>query len=625
MSRRPLRLAAAMLVTLLVLGSPVPAAADHPAAMPGAGDPAAMPDLPQAAPRHALAMHGTPLYPPGFDHLAYANPQAPKGGMLSRAVLGTYDSLNPFIVRGQVAAAVRYYHFASLLARSWDEPFTLYGYVAETIAVPPDRRSVTFTLNPAARFHDGIPITVDDVIFTMETLRAHGLPSFRRNYDRIAAVERIGERSVRFLFDETADRETPMILGLMPILSEAYYADRPFDRTTLEPPLGSGPYRVSEVDPGRRITFSRVRDWWAADLPMFRGQFNFDTIRFDYYRDADVALEAFKTGAYNFRREGSAETWMTDYQGPDIDAGLITLLELPHDRPSGLHGFVFNTRRPIFADRRVRQALGLAFDFEWVNRTLLHGQYDRITGMFTNSALAPSGPPTGDELAMLEPFRDSLPPAVFGPPYAPPETDGSGRNRAQLREARRLLAEAGWVVEDGALVDAETGAPFVFEILLRDLAQERLALAFAENLHRLGIRPSIRTVDSAQYANRTDRFDFDMAIAFWNVTLSPGAEQDFYWGSRSAGIPGTRNLAGVREPAVDALIDRLEDAADYETLRAAAAALDRVIMQGHYVIPLHYLDRDLIAYRGDLQRVEGYQPLYGTVVETWWQPAALPE
>ncbi|NBC34494.1 MAG: ABC transporter substrate-binding protein [Alphaproteobacteria bacterium] len=612
MSRHCFRPAAALLAVCLASLAPGPAASDHPAAMPPA---------PPAVPHHALAMHGDPLYPPGFDHFAYADPQAPKGGMLSRAVVGSFDSLNPFIVRGQVAAGVRPYHFASLLARSWDEPFTLYGYVAETVAVPPDRSSVTFTLNPQARFHDGTPITVDDVVFTMETLRAHGRPSFRRNYDRIAAVERPGPRSVRFVFDETADRETPMILGLMPILSRDDYAERPFDRTTLEPPLGSGPYRIAEVEPGRRISFARVRDWWAADLPVFRGQFNFDTLRFDYYRDRDIALEAFKTGAYNFRREGSAETWTTDYEGPDIDAGLITMLALPHGRPSGLHGFVFNTRRPIFADRRVRRALGLAFDFEWVNRTLLYGQYDRITGMFTNSPLAPTGPPEGAELAMLAPFRDSLPAAVFGPPYEPPETDGSGRNRAQLREARRLLAEAGWTVRDGVLVSAASGAPFAFEILLRDVSQERLALAFAGNLHRLGITPSIRTVDSAQYANRTDSFDFDMTIAFWNVTLSPGAEQDFYWGSRSAAIPGTRNLAGVQEPAVDALIDRLEDAADYETLRAAAAALDRVIMHGHYVIPLHYLDRDLIAYRGDLQRVTDYRALYGTVVEAWWQPA----
>ncbi len=613
MSRgRRLALAAAALAVLAASLPPATASADPPAAAPLA---------PQAEARHALAMHGAPLYPPGFDHLAYANPQAPKGGTLTRAVPGSFDSLNPFIVRGQVAAGVRPYHFASLLARSWDEPFTLYGYVAETVAVPADRSSVTFTLNPAARFHDGTPITVDDVIFTMETLRENGLPSFRRNYDRISAVERTGVRGVRFVFDDSADRETPMILGLMPILSREYHASRAFDRTTLEPPLGSGPYRIAEVEPGRRISFSRVRNWWAADLPFFRGLFNFDTMRFDYYRDSDVALEAFKTGAYNFRREGSAETWVTDYEGPDIQAGLIAMVELPHGRPSGLHGFVFNTRRPVFADRRVRRALGLAFDFEWVNRTLLYGQYRRITGMFTNSPLAPTGPPQGEELAMLAPFRDTLPDQVFGPPFAPPETDGSGRNRTQLRQARELLAEAGWTVRDGALVNTITGAPFAFEILLRDLSQERLALAFAGNLHRLGISPSIRTVDSAQYANRTDRYDFDMTITFWNVTLSPGAEQDFYWGSRSAGIPGTRNLAGVREPAIDALIDRLEDAADYETLRAAAAALDRVIMHGHYVIPLHFLDRDLIAYRGDLQRVEGYRPLYGTVVEAWWQPA----
>ena len=571
-----------------------------------------------AVSRHAITMHGAPRYAADFTHLDYVNPEAPKGGTLIRAVIGSFDSLNPFIIRGQAAAGVRPYHFASLLARSWDEPFTLYAYGAESVLVPEDRRSITFFLNPDARFHDGTPITVDDVIFTMETLRTHGVPRFRRNYERIAAVERVGERGVRFVFDDQGDRETPMILGLMPILSRASMAGREFDQTTLEPLLGSGPYRIAEVDPGRRIVFERVRDWWAEDLPMFRGLNNFDTLRFDYYRDGDVALEAFKAGAYNYRREPSAERWALDYDGPAAESGEITQIELPHDRPSGLHGFVFNTRRPVFADRRVREALTLAFDFEWVNRTLLHDQYDRITGLFTNSSLAPTGSPDDAQLAMLAPFRQSLPPEVFGPAFTPPESDGRGQNRANLRRARGLLAEAGWTVRDGALVDPETGAPFTFEILLRTLSQERLALAFAESLQRLGIRPMIRTVDSAQYANRTEQFDFDMTLAFWNVTLSPGAEQDFYWGSRSADISGTRNLAGVRDLAVDALIDQLENAADDETLHAAAAALDRVLMWGYYVIPLHYLDRDLIAFRGDLARLDGDPPLYGTVVEAWW-------
>jgi len=601
---------AAVLVTALVTAvlPPPHAAAEDLAAPPG----------PEVTRSHAVAMHGAPRYGPDFAHLDYANPDAPKGGALRMAVVGSFDSLNPFIVAGRSAAGGRGYHFPSLLARSWDEPFTLYGYVAETIEMPADRSWVTFHLNPAARFHDGTPITVDDVIFTMEQLRTHGLPSYRRNYDRIDSVERVGEHGVRFNLTDEADRETPMILGLMPVISRAWYGEHPIDRSGLQVPLGGGPYRIAAVDPGRSITYARVEDWWAADLPFFRGQHNFDTIRFDYYRDADVALEAFKSSVYNFRREYSAEDWATRYDIPAARDGRMTLLTLPHDRPSGMNAFVFNTRRPLFADPRVRQALAYAFDFDWVNETLLHGQYDRITGLFTNSILAPEGPPEGRELALLEPFRGQVAEAVFGPPYAPPATGGRGGLRGNLRTARDLLAEAGWTVRGGALVHAGTGQRFAFEILLRHAADERVALAYARNLARLGIDATVRTVDSAQYASRAETFDFDMTINFWNVTLSPGAEQDYYWGSRSAGIEGSRNLPGVRDPVVDALIDRLEDAATYEDLTAAARALDRVLMWGHYFVPLYYLDRDYVAYWGDLGRVTDVDPLYGMVIEAWW-------
>lgn len=581
-----------------------------------AGESATAPDMPAT---HAMAMHGTPMYGEDFDHYAYANPDAPAGGEISRAVLGSFDSLNPFIVSGRSAVGVRYYHFPSLMARSWDEPFTLYGYVAERVELPPHRRWVTFHLHPEARFHDGTPITVDDVVFTMETLREVGLPSFRRNYGRIAGWERVGERGIRFRLTAEADRETPMILGLMPVLSRAYFAEHPLDRASLDIPLGGGPYRIAEMEPGRRIVFERVEDWWGADLPAFRGQYNFDRMRFDYYRDDDVSLEAFRAGAYNFRRETEAERWATDYDFPAVAAGAVTLETLPHGRPSGLRGFVFNTRRAPFDDRRVRMALAHAFDFEWVNTRLLQGQYDRIHGMFTNSPLAPEGPPSDAELALLAPFRATLPEAVFGPAYHPPAAAGRGGLRRNLRTARRLLEDAGWEVRDGVLVQAETGVPLTFEIVLRQASDERIALAYADNLARLGVRASVRTVDSAQYTERMHTYDFDMTINAWNVTLSPGAEQDYYWGSRSANIEGTRNLPGVRLPAVDALVDALEDARTYEDLTAAARALDRVLMWGYYVVPLHYLDRDLVAYWGDLRRVEGADPLYGMVVEAWWQ------
>ncbi len=567
---------------------------------------------------HGIAMHGEPRYPADFRHFVYADPAAPRGGELVQTVLGSFDTLNPFIVMGTAAAGVRGYHFASLMARSWDEPFTLYPYVAAAVATPPDRRWVAFRLNPAARFHDGTPITVDDVVFTMETLRRDGLPGFRRNYERIAAVERLGEDGVRFHFTAEADRETPLIIGLMPILSRAYYAERPFDRTALDIPLGSGPYRIAEVDPGRRIAFERVRDWWAADLPAFRGINNFDRLRFDYYRDATVAFEAFKVGHANFRREPIGERWATAYDFPGAIDGRVSRLALPHNRPSGMRGFVFNTRRPVFADARVREALTLVFDFDWINRTLLYGQYRRITSMFTGSDLAATGLPAGAELALLERFRGGVPDALFSRPPALAEAEGGGDARHTLRAAFELLGEAGWEIRNGRLVDRATGAPFAFEILLRDAADERIALAYADPLRRLGIAVSVRTVDTAQYTARTDTYDFDMIINAWNVTFSPGAEQDFYWGSRSADIEGTRNYAGVRDPVVDALIAELADARDPESLTAAARALDRVLLWGRYTVPLYYLNRDLFAWWGDLGRVEDVTPIYGTVVEAWW-------
>ena len=580
-----------------------------------AAGPAVADDAP--LPTHAMTMHGAPLYGPDFAHLAYANPDAPRGGELSFGTVGSFDSLNPFIVIGRTAAGVRQYHFASLMARTWDEPFSLYGYVAETVEVAPDRRAVAFHLNPAARFHDGTPITVDDVVFTMETLREHGLPGFRRNYRRIARVERVGERGVRFHLTAEADRETPMIIGLMPILSRAYYADRPFDQTTLEPPLGSGPYRIAEVEPGRRIVYERVPDWWAADLPVFRGHFNIDRLRFDYYLDQSVAMQAFRAGAYNFRREPDGMRWATDYDFPAVRDGDVTLLDLPHRRPSGLHALAFNTRRPPFDDRRVREALAHAFDSAWIARNLLQDRYQRITGLFTNSVLAPDGPPGPVELALLEPWRGSVPDAVFGEAYRPPGTEDSSI-RDNLRVARRLLMEAGWTVQNGALLDGN-GRPLSFEVLLGTGADERPVISFADTLGRIGIEVSIRRVDSAQQRRRLASYDFDVVVHRWNVTLSPGAEQDLYWGSASADVEGTQNLPGIRDPAIDALIDALENAGTDEELRAAAAALDRVLMWGHYFIPLFYQDTDHIAFWGELRYVDAVTPVYGTVIETWWQ------
>ncbi len=573
----------------------------------------------ETEPAHGIAMHGDLKYPPDFTQLDYVNPDAPVGGTLVQAATGTFDSLNPFILIGRTAAGVREYHFAQLMARSWDEPFSLYGYVARSVETPAPRDWVTFRLDERARFHDGTPITVDDVIFSMEALIAHGLPRFRNNYGRVERVERVGSDGIRFHLDAEANRETPMVLAMMPVLSRAYHAAHPVDRTTLEPPLGAGPYRIDTVDPGRSLTYARVADWWGADLPMFRGLNNFDALRFDYYRDVGVALEAFESGEYNFRRELDAERWAAQYDFPAVAAGRVTLVEAPHHRPVGLRGFVFNTRRALFNDPRVRRALVHAFDFEWINRTLLRDAYVRTDSLFANSELASSGVPDGAERDLLVGFADALPAGLMDRPYDLPVSDGRGRNRENLRVARDLLAEAGWVVDQGRLVSGETGEPFAFEILLSSAADERIALAYSDGLSRLGIDAEARTVDSAQYSARTATYDYDMMIHHWRVTLSPGTEQTLYWGSRNVDVEGSRNYAGVADPVVDALIDRLENTVDRADLVTTARALDRVLLWGDYVVPLYHDTVDRFAYWGALDWRRDADPLYGLVVESMWQ------
>ena len=561
-------------------------------------------------------MHGAPKYGPDFEHLDYANPDAPKGGELRRAVTGTFDNLNPFIIKG-VSAPGRHLYFESLLKRTWDEPFSLYGLIAETIEVPDDRSSVTFTLRPEAHFHDGSPITVDDVIFSWETLKEQGRPNHRLYYSKVLEIERLDARSVRFNFDtETPDRELPLILGLMPIISKAYYSSVTFEETTLTPPLGSGPYTIERVDAGRGIVYRRDPDYWGRDLPINRGQNNFDRISYDYYRDDEVMMEAFRAGEYDLRLEGSAARWATGYDFPAVEDGRVTLAELSHGRPSGLRAMVFNTRRPVFEDRAVRYALSLAFDFEWVNRALLQGAYVRTNGIFDNSELGFRGLPEGGELALLEPHRDSLPPEVFDTVYHAPAVEGGLRKN--LAEANRLLAEAGWEVQDGTLKRATDGLPLAFEILLVNPGNEKIALAYARNLERLGVEASIRTVDSAQFQFRRNTYDFDMIFYRWGVSLSPGNEQAFYWGAEAADQEGTRNYPGIKVPVVDELIARMTQARGREAFAEAIHAMDRVLMWGHYVIPLYHLNDDRYAYWSKFGRPE-LTPVYGGVLETWWE------
>ena len=570
---------------------------------------------PQAAESHGIAMHGQPKYGPDFHHLDYVNPDAPKGGEFRRAATGTFDNLNPFIIKGVVAHG-RHHVFESLLKRTWDEPFSLYGLIAESIDVPDDRSSIAFTVRPEARFHDGSPITVDDVIFSWETLKERGRPNHRLYYNKVREIERPDARTVRFLFDtETPDRELPLILGLMPIVSKAYYSATTFDETTLTPPLGSGPYRIESVDAGRAIVYRRDPGYWGRYLPINRGQHNFDVIRYDYYRDDEVMLEAFRAGEYDLRLERSATRWATGYDFPAVEEGRVRLEQLPHGRPSGMFALVFNTRRDAFADRRVRYALSHAFDFEWVNKALLQGAYVRTNAIFDNSELGFRGLPEGGELALLEPHRTGLSPEVFESVYHAPAVDGG--LRANLAHARRLLAGAGWTVQDGSLRRTEDGLPMAFEILLVNPGNEKIALAFIRNLERLGVDATVRTVDTAQYQYRRNVYDFDMMIYRWGMSLSPGNEQAFYWGIEAADQEGTRNYPGIREPAVDDLIARMTQARAREDFVDTIRAMDRVLMWGHYFIPLYHLNDDRYAYWDKLGRPETI-PVYGAVLDTWW-------
>jgi microcin C transport system substrate-binding protein len=569
-----------------------------------------------AEPAHAVALHGTPKYPPDFAHFDYADPGAPKGGTVRLAEIGGFDSLNPFILKGTAAAGLGR-TFDTLTVQSEDEPFTEYGLVAESIRRDPQQRWVEFRLRPEARFHDGSPITAEDVAFTLELLKTRGHPFYRAYYKDIERAVVKGPRTVRFQFAVAGNRELPLIVGQLPVLSKDWWKDRDFTKTTLEPLLGSGPYRVEKVDPGRSITYQRVDDYWARDLPVNRGRHNFDVIRIDYYRDDTVALEAFKAGEYDFRQENVAKNWAVGYDGPALRDGLIKKEEIPHERPTGMQAFVFNTRKALFADRRVRWALAHAFDFEWANKNLFHGAYTRTKSYFSNSELAARGLPSAAERALLEPYRDRLPPEVFTRAYEPPSTDGSGNPRRNLRTAARLLKEAGWVVRGGRLVHGETGEPFAFELLLVSPSFERVALPFQRNLKRLGIEMRVRTVDPAQYQKRLDRFDFDMVVASFGQSLSPGNEQRDYWTSVAADTPGSRNLAGIKDPVVDALVEKIILAPDREALVTATRALDRVLLWGHYVIPHWHLRYFRVAYWDKFGRPR-ITPKYGLGFDTWW-------
>ena len=557
----------------------------------GASRPAVPASGPDARPAHGFSMYGDLRYGPRFPHFAYVDPRAPKGGTVTLSAIGTYDTLNPYTLKGVPAAGTGQV-FDTLMVQSADEPFSQYGLVAETVETPDDRSWVAFTLRPEARFHDGSPITVDDVIWTFETLKTKGRPFYRTYYAQATRAEAAGPRRVRFTFKGGVNRELPLIVGQMPVLPKAWWATRDFTKTTLEPPLGSGPYRVQSLDPGRSIAYERVKYYWAAELPVSVGRFNIDRIRYDYYRDGTVALEAFKGGAYDFRAEDSAKSWATAYDVPPVRDGRIKKEQIPNEVPTGMQGFVYNTRREVFRDPRVREALAHAFDFEWTNTHLFYGAYTRTRSYFSNSELAAPDAP------------------------APPST-GSGGIRPNLVRALRLLEEAGWVVRDMRLVHAATGRPLTFEILLDESTWERISLPFAQNLRRLGVAARVRTVDSAQFEYRVKQFDYDMIVAVFPQSLSPGNEQGDFWGSEAARTPGSFNLAGVSDPAVDRLIEEIIAAPDRATLVARTRALDRRLLAGHYVIPHWHITAFRVAYWNRFGR-PAVAPKYELGFETWW-------
>jgi microcin C transport system substrate-binding protein len=579
-----------------------------------------------AAVAHAMTTPGMSLfgdlkYPPDFQHFDYVNPDAPKGGTMRLSAIGTYDTLNPYVVKGVPAAGIGQI-FDTLTVSAEDEPGSEYGLVAEKIELAPDKLSVLYTIRKEARFHDGTPMTPEDVIWTFETLRAKGHPSYRSYYGDVTKVEKEGERGVRFSFKSADNRELPQILGQMPVLSKAYWSGRDFEKTTLDPPLGSGPYKIESLDPGRSITYRRVADYWAADLPVNKGRYNVDTIRYDYYRDATIALEAFKAGQYDVRLENSSKDWATGYDSPALRAGLIKKEEIPNQLPSGMQGFAYNLRRPLFQDPRVREALAYGFDFEWSNKNLFYDAYTRTRSYFDNSELAATGVPQGDELKILDKFRGQIPDRVYTTEYDPPKYDGSGNIRDGLRAALKLLKEAGWTFKGEKLVNDETGQPFEFEILLDNPQFERIVLPFTKNLERMGITARVRTVDPSQYEKRMDTFDYDMTVAVFPESLSPGNEQREFWGSKSADEEGSRNLIGVRSPIIDELVEQLVRAPDRPSLIAQTHALDRVLQYGYYLIPNFHIAKFRVAL-WDKFRHPAIAPKYAVGMETWWiDPAA---
>ena len=566
---------------------------------------------------HAIAMHGEPKYSFNFKHLDYVNPNAPKGGKVIFSTTGSYDSFNPFILKGNSAIGITNYLYETLTTSSSDEAFTEYGLIAETIEWPDDRTWVSFTIRQEAIWHDGKKITPSDVIWTFNTLMEKGHPFYKYYYDDVKEVVQEGKNKVRFNFKGNTNLELPLIVGQLPVLPKHYWEDKNFQETSMEVPIGSGPYKIKDFDPGRSITYELNNNYWAKNIPIKKGTENFKLIRYEYYKDRAIEREAFKAGDIDFFSENTSKDWATSYDIPAVEKGLIKKELIEHQNPQGMQGFVFNTRKEFFKDSLVREALSYAFDFEWTNKNLFYNAYKRTNSFFENSELASSKLPLGKELEYLNSYIDILPQKIFTKIYNPPKTDGSGFMRNELQKATLLLKNSGWHLVDNNLINKKTDKKFEFEILLVSSAFERIVLPFKDNLEKLGITVNVRTIDTAQYQSRLDNFDFDMIVSTFSQSLSPGNEQRNFWGSDAAITSGSRNFAGIKDTVVDLFIEKIISSKSREDLIQVTRALDRILLWGHYVIPQWHIS----AYRTlywDIFDQPAIRPKYSLGTNTWW-------
>jgi len=567
-------------------------------------------------PAHGHSKYGELKYGPEFSHFEYASPDAIKGGSMVRSATGSYDSLNPYILKGVVAAgASRIYD--TLTVASLDEPFSQYGLIAESVEQAEDLRWVIFRLRKSARWHDGVALTADDVVWTFDTLKEKGHPFYKSYFGSVAKAEALDSHTVKFSFSEGNNAELPLIIGQLQVMPKHYWADKDFEKTTLEPPLGSGPYKFGKIDAGRSISYERVDDYWAKDLPVNVGHYNIGTIRYDYYRDDTVALEALKAGDIDLRMENIAKNWKTAYDFPAVKDGRVVKDLIEDTSSQSMVGFIMNNRKSKFSDARVRRALGYAYDFEWTNKNLFYGAYQRLESYFQNTDFMATGLPEGDELAILEKYRGKVPDSVFNEPFTLPVNDGSGNIRKQYREANKLFKEAGWEIKNQKLTNVKTGEVMDIELLLVSPSFEKVGLAYKKTLERIGVELSVRLVDSAQYQKRVEEFDFDMIISGWRQSLSPGNEQRSYWGSVAAEETGSRNYSGISDPVIDELIELIIAAPDRPALVASSKALDRVLLHNHYNIPRYFGPFHRLAYWNKFEHPE-IIPSKNLTLETWW-------